>query len=114
MKLSIPLKLFYCKYRQSHVILVCSCSGPTEPDDMAMGRWCKSLGIKAINYPGFYQAEPYNYHPYYIEYLPIITFHKLSDNLKMTIINYSETLFSEMYPHIDKVRSESSIQHNEL
>ncbi|EEA05067.1 uncharacterized protein CMU_041370 [Cryptosporidium muris RN66] len=93
---------------------VCSCSGPTEPDDMAMGRWCKFLGIKAINYPGFYQAEPYNYHPYYIEYLPIITFHKLSDNFKMTIINYSETLFSEMYPHIDKVRSESSIQHDEL
>eukprot|EP00922_Rhytidocystis_sp_ex-Travisia-forbesii_P065154 GHVS01096840.1.p1 GENE.GHVS01096840.1~~GHVS01096840.1.p1 ORF type:complete len:646 (+),score=45.87 GHVS01096840.1:137-2074(+) len=60
----------------------CRCSRPDEPDDMAVGRWMRSLGITARNYMGFHQASPQDYHEatLYVQRFthPPISFHRLS------------------------------------
>lgn len=44
----------------------CRCLRPEEPDDMALGRWFKRLGIDAAHHVGFHQAHPLDYHPVYL------------------------------------------------
>eukprot|EP00922_Rhytidocystis_sp_ex-Travisia-forbesii_P065152 GHVS01096838.1.p1 GENE.GHVS01096838.1~~GHVS01096838.1.p1 ORF type:complete len:668 (+),score=59.17 GHVS01096838.1:153-2156(+) len=62
----------------------CRCSRPDEPDDMAVGRWMKSLGITARNYMGFHQASPQDYHEatLYVQRFthPPISFHRFNIN----------------------------------
>ncbi|KAH8742129.1 hypothetical protein FG386_003456 [Cryptosporidium ryanae] len=80
----------------------CICNSPSEPDDMALGRWFRYLNVKATNFFGFNQAEPSNYHPYYNYYSHITSFHKLGATLGETARKYENQFFELLYPdHAD-------------
>lgn len=68
---------------------------------MALGRWFKFLNIKAINFHGFHQAEPNNYHSYYNYYSHIISYHKIESNIFNTAQKYNSRLFNLLFPHIN-------------